>query len=64
MQWPEFMELQRCLLAWHNMFRQYDADRSGFIEAQELGNVIRAFGKAFFSVRDYKIGSCTKMFEM
>lgn len=44
MQWPEFMELQRCLLAWHNMFRQYDADRSGFIEAAELSNVINTFG--------------------
>lgn len=44
MQWPEFMELQRCLLAWHNMFKQYDADRSGYIESNELGNVVRAFG--------------------
>ncbi|XP_052765409.1 sorcin-like [Mya arenaria] len=44
MQWAEFMELQRCLLAWHNMFRQFDADRSGFIESCELANVIKAFG--------------------
>lgn len=44
MQWPEFMELQRCLLAWHNMFRQYDADSSGYIEAEELNAVIQRFG--------------------
>ena len=45
MQWPEFLELQRCLLAWHNMFRQCDVDRSGYIEATELAAVINKFGK-------------------
>lgn len=44
MQWPEFLELQRCLLAWHNMFRQCDTDNSGYIEAAELANVIHKFG--------------------
>ncbi|XP_045169004.1 sorcin-like [Mercenaria mercenaria] len=44
MQWPEFMELQRCILAWHNMFRRYDTDKSGYIESHELNNVVSAFG--------------------
>ena len=44
MQWPEFLELQRCLLAWHSMFRQFDFDKSNFIEANELAGVINKFG--------------------
>lgn len=40
MQWNEFMELQQCLVAWFRVFQQYDSDRSGFIEANELVNVI------------------------
>ncbi|XP_060584370.1 grancalcin-like [Ruditapes philippinarum] len=44
MQWAEFMELQKCLLAWHNMFRRHDTDGSGYIESHELGNVIQQFG--------------------
>ncbi|KAK3608019.1 hypothetical protein CHS0354_009961 [Potamilus streckersoni] len=44
MQWPEFLELQRCLVCWFNVFMQYDANRSGFIEAHELVNII---GKLF-----------------
>ena len=41
MQWPEFCELLQCLTYWFQTFNQYDLDRSGFIEAQELGRVIR-----------------------
>ncbi len=41
MQWPEFCELLQCLTFWHNTFCQYDQDRSGYIEALELGRVIR-----------------------
>ncbi|KAL4222162.1 hypothetical protein ACF0H5_018202 [Mactra antiquata] len=44
MQWPEFLELQQCLLAWHHLFKQRDLDRSGFIESEELIGVIRHFG--------------------
>jgi hypothetical protein len=47
MQWAEFMELQKCLLAWHNMFRRHDTDGSGYIESHELGNVIQQFGTYF-----------------
>jgi hypothetical protein len=35
MQWQEFVELQQCLIQWHQVFTQYDHDRSGFIEANE-----------------------------
>ena len=41
MQWPEFCELLQCLTYWYQTFNQYDMDRSGYIEAQELGRVIR-----------------------
>ncbi|KAJ8313972.1 hypothetical protein KUTeg_008533 [Tegillarca granosa] len=41
MQWQEFMELQQCLVAWHQLFCQYDHDRSGFIEPKELLNITR-----------------------
>lgn len=44
MQWPEFLELQRCLVAWHNMFLQCDVDKSGYIEAAELAAVVNKFG--------------------
>ena len=40
MQYNEFMELQQCLIAWFRVFQQYDSDRSGFIEANELVNVV------------------------
>ena len=46
MQWAEFCELLQCLTYWYQTFCQYDLDRSGFIESQELGRVIREkFGK-------------------
>jgi hypothetical protein len=41
MQWQEFNELLQCLTYWYQCFCQYDTDRSGFIEAHELGRVIR-----------------------
>ncbi|XP_064614371.1 sorcin-like isoform X2 [Liolophura sinensis] len=41
MQYQEYLELQQCLVAWFNVFHQHDADRSGFIEAQELSRVIK-----------------------
>ncbi|XP_041365371.1 grancalcin-like [Gigantopelta aegis] len=44
MQWEEFLELQQCLVAWHNVFCQHDTDRSGFIESSELIRVIMSFG--------------------
>lgn len=40
MQWNEFMELQQCLVAWFDVFRQNDADRSGLIDSKELNRVI------------------------
>lgn len=40
MQWQEFVELQQCLIQWHQVFTQYDHDRSGFIEANELVNIV------------------------
>jgi Ca2+-binding EF-hand superfamily protein len=46
MQFEEFMELQQCLIAWYNVFRQHDSDGSGFMDAQELLRVIKQlFGK-------------------
>ncbi len=48
MQWPEFCELLQCLTFWHTTFSQYDQDRSGYIEAVELGRVIRErYGSVF-----------------
>ncbi|KAK7109332.1 sorcin-like isoform X2 [Littorina saxatilis] len=41
MQWEEFMELQQCLVAWYKVFKQHDADGSGFMDAQELTRVIK-----------------------
>lgn len=41
MGWPEFLELQKCLVYWYRTFCQYDGDRSGYIEANELFNVIK-----------------------
>ncbi|XP_033762028.1 sorcin-like [Pecten maximus] len=40
MQWDEFMELQQCLVAWHNMFRGHDFDRNNRADANELLAVI------------------------
>uniref|UniRef100_A0A1I8GQN4 EF-hand domain-containing protein n=2 Tax=Macrostomum lignano TaxID=282301 RepID=A0A1I8GQN4_9PLAT len=40
MQYAEFRELLTCLLYWHRTFQEYDRDRSGFIEANELHNII------------------------
>ncbi len=46
MQWPEFCELLQCLTYWYQTFCEYDMDKSGFIEAHELGRVIREkYGK-------------------
>ncbi|XP_076461205.1 grancalcin-like isoform X1 [Babylonia areolata] len=41
MQFEEFMELQQCLIAWHKVFCQHDADRSGYMDARELVTVIQ-----------------------
>ena len=49
MQYNEFMELQQCLIAWFRVFQQYDSDRSGFIEANELVNVVtNLYGQYLF----------------
>lgn len=40
MQWNEFQELQQCLVQWFNVFRQYDTNRTGFIDANELINIV------------------------
>ena len=49
MQWQEFVELQQCLIQWHQVFTQYDHDRSGFIEANELVNIVtNLFSKYIF----------------
>ena len=40
MQYPEFLELLQCLVYWHQTFCQFDADRTGFIDANELFNII------------------------
>ncbi|KAK6165972.1 hypothetical protein SNE40_022772 [Patella caerulea] len=42
MQWEEFTELLQCLVSWYNVFRQHDANGSGFIEASELVKVIKS----------------------
>ncbi|CAG2197682.1 unnamed protein product [Mytilus edulis] len=41
MQWNEFQELQQCLVQWYQMFKQFDHDGSGYIEANELVNIVR-----------------------
>lgn len=41
MQWNEFQELQQCLVQWYQMFKQFDYDGSGYIEANELVNIVR-----------------------
>lgn len=41
MQYAEFMELLQCLNYWYSCFCQYDTDRSGYMDAGELGRVIR-----------------------
>jgi len=41
MQYPEFEELLQCITFWYQTFNQYDTDRSGFMEAHELGRVFR-----------------------
>ncbi|XP_046568267.1 sorcin-like [Haliotis rubra] len=51
MQWEEFLELQQCLVAWHNVFCQHDANRSGYIESCELVRVITGlFGRCLFNL--------------
>ena len=48
MQYPEFKELLQCLICWQQMFRTCaDRDGSGYVEANELLNVIMTkFGKS------------------
>lgn len=41
MQYQEFEELLQCITFWYQTFCQYDTDRSGFMEANELGRVYR-----------------------
>lgn len=41
MQFAEFRELLQCLVYWHHTFCQFDANRSGFIEAPELFSIIK-----------------------
>ncbi|XP_066301328.1 sorcin-like isoform X2 [Branchiostoma lanceolatum] len=40
----EFKELWAALNGWRSIYMQYDADRSGFINYQELGNCVRGMG--------------------
>jgi len=44
MEFNEFNELLQCLTYWHQCFCQYDTNRSGFIEAHEIG---RCFSEKF-----------------
>jgi Ca2+-binding EF-hand superfamily protein len=40
----EFTGLWRYIKDWQNVFRHFDADRSGSIDGQELSNALRQFG--------------------
>ena len=41
MQYPEFKELLQCLNYWYQVFVQYDTNRTGYMEANELGRCIQ-----------------------
>ena len=41
MQYPEFRELLQCLNFWYQVFIQYDTNRTGYMEANELGRCIQ-----------------------
>lgn len=41
MQYPEFRELLQCLNFWYQVFVQYDTNRTGYMEASELGRCIQ-----------------------
>ncbi|KAF8326820.1 uncharacterized protein EI90DRAFT_2975455 [Cantharellus anzutake] len=40
----EFAGLWQYIKDWQNVFRHFDADRSGSVEGQELSNALRQFG--------------------
>jgi len=40
----EFVGLYRYITEWQGVFRHFDADRSGEIDSNELGEALRAFG--------------------
>ncbi|KXN72775.1 EF-hand, partial [Conidiobolus coronatus NRRL 28638] len=55
----EFRGVWGYLEQWRQLFFQFDADRSGFLDQQELGRALRAFG---FPIKDVFIANLVRKF--